>query len=128
MPAVSSCPTCRPRRADRAAVFALLAVLTLPLMAASCFDDRETVRTISLSPAALNDYQGVYTTDKIHKAFAISPDGAYAAGHSFPTPELAAATALFNCNARVQPGQLECLVYDIDGTVVASTPLRLFRK
>lgn len=105
-----------------------VAMLGLPLLAGCPNDGMETVRRIELSAAALNDYQGTYAADKTHKAFAISPDGAYAAAHSFPTSNLAAATALFNCNARVQPGQLECLVYDIDGTVVASTPLRMARK
>ena len=104
------------------------ALSCVPLLSGCRRDGLEPVRQIELSAAALNDYQGTYAADKMHKAFALSPDGAYAAAHTFPTPDLAAATALLNCNARVQVGQLECLVYDIDGLVVATTPLRMARK
>ena len=107
----------------------LVPLLGLIFIFAECRNDgKETVEVINFSAAALNDYQGTYAQDKLNKAFAISPDGAYAVGHSFPSTRLAAATALLNCNARVQPGQLECIVYDINGQVSASLPLRLARK
>ena len=105
------------------------AVLALPLIAATCDDDgRERVGDLSLSAAALNDYGGQYAMDATNKAFAMSPDGAYAAAHSYPTEALAAAAALLNCNGRVPAGQLECLVYDINGAVVAQAPVRLRRR
>lgn len=113
----------------RSYILPLICVLTLPLMAISCGKDgEEMVRSISLSAAALHDYQGTYQRDKPNKAFAISPDGAYAVAHSYPSERLATATALIECNERVQAGQLECLVYDVNGIVVASSPLWLKRK
>ena len=103
-------------------------VLMSTLMLAGCpSDGKERISVISLSAAALNDYQGFYRRDQSNKAFAISPDGAFAAAYSFPSIDLATAAALINCNARVQPGQLECLVYDINGKTIVEPPVRLSR-
>ena len=87
-----------------------------------------TVRELRLSAAALNDYQGAYALDQPNKAFAISPDGAFAAAHSFPTQSLAAATALIQCNERVRIGEAECFVYDANGVIVAHPPFQLTVK
>lgn len=105
----------------------VLSFLTVCFLAACSDDGKERVTAFSLSAAALNDYQRAYANDGMNKAFAISPDGAFAAAHSFPTSDLAVASALLNCNARVQPGQLECLVYDVNGTVIGRAPIRLRR-
>ncbi len=94
-----------------------------------CEDDgKEPVSQLILSASAQHDYIGTYRQDQGHKAFAMSPDGAFAAAHTFPTADLAVAAALINCNARVQFGQLECLVYDINGVIVVQGPTRLRRK
>ena len=113
-------------KARRGLMLALGMVMAGTLNACN-YDGKERVGNLNLSAAALNDYQETYVNDGNNKAFAVSPDGAYAAAHSFPSTDLAVASALLNCNARVQPGQLECLVFDINGTVVARTPFLLRR-
>ena len=100
----------------------LIAVCTLPLLAMTCDENAVMVRGVQLSPAALNDYQGAYAQDKEQKAFAVSPDGAFGIAHSFPTVDLAKATALLECNKRVRLGQGECFLYDVNGAVVAAPP------
>ena len=102
--------------------WSLIAAVTLPLMAMACDENSVAVRSLTLSPAALNDYQGTYATDKAHKAFAVSPNGAFGVAHSFPTETLARATALLECNKMVRTGQGECYLYDVNGTVVAQPP------
>ena len=101
----------------------------LALFLSACQSDtQEMIQTLDLSAAALNDYQGLYSIDKPNKAFAVSPSGAYAAAHTFPTPALAMATALLRCNERVVVGQYECYIYDLNGVIVASPPLDLKLK
>ena len=103
----------------------LFAVLALPLLAMTCEEGTVLVGQLSLSPAALNDYRGTYAQDKPHKAFAVSPSGAFAAAHSYPTEALATATALIDCNRRVRVGQGECYLYDVNGTIVAAAPFNV---
>ncbi len=106
-----------------------VALICGAIAVSGCEDDgREPVRELLLSASAQHDYLGTYAQDQGHKAFAMSPDGAFAAAHTFPTADLAVAAALINCNQRVQFGQLECLIYDINGVIVAPTPTRLRRK
>ena len=106
----------------------ILLLTTLSVLTACEDDGKELVSTLTLNAAAKYDYDGKYASDALNKAFAASPDGAFAAAHSFPTEDLAAAAALINCNDRVLVGQLECVVYDLNGSIIAGGPMRLRRK
>ena len=110
------------------AVFKAAALCTVVAFSGCVDDGKERVVRLELSPAALNDYQGTYAVDQLNKAFAVSPDGAYAASYSFPSEDLAVAAVLLDCNSRVRLGELECMAYDINGKQVAVMPARLRRK
>ncbi|MGB0843284.1 MAG: hypothetical protein ACPGVN_00905 [Alphaproteobacteria bacterium] len=78
----------------------------------------EMTETINLSPDASADYNGAYRNDPNNKAFAVSPGGAYGVAFGAIDLRQAKQAALEKCTQDVVPGDLECIVYDANGTVV----------
>lgn len=87
----------------------------------------ETVEGINLSPAAIRDYRGTYQQDDRHKAFAISPQGAYGVSFASPSAADAARSALEQCMQDVRISDLECVVYDVNGRRILKLPVNLRR-
>jgi hypothetical protein len=83
---------------------------------------------INWTPEGARDYHGQYKSDPQNKAFAISPSGPYGVAFGYPTAEQAEAAALAECRLDVSPGQLDCLVFDRNGTIVLQLPARVSRR
>ena len=89
--------------------------------------DTELVRDLdpNVTPAMAQDYLGQYQLDKRHKVFAISPSGAFGVAEGFSNVEDAKIRAIAECEKDLQPGDLGCVVYDVDGSVVFRPPQRV---
>ncbi len=83
---------------------------------------------INWTPEGARDYHGQYKSDPQNKAFAISPSGPYGVAFGYPTAEQAEAAALAECRLDVNPGQLDCVVFDRNGTIVLQLPARVARR
>lgn len=83
---------------------------------------------INWTPEGARDYHGQYKSDPQNKAFAISPSGPYGVAFGYPTAEQAEAAALAECRLDVTPGQLDCVVFDRNGTIVLQLPTRISRR
>ena len=86
----------------------------------------EMTDVLNLSADARADYQGAYKNDPNNKAFAVSPGGAYGVAFGALDLKQAKQAALEKCTQDVVPGDLECIVYDANGTVVFR-PVKLRR-
>lgn len=89
--------------------------------------DSELVQDLdpNVTPQMAQDYLGQYQLDKRHKVFAISPSGAFGVAEGFSSVEDAKIRAVSECEKDLQPGDLGCVVYDVDGVVVFRPPQRV---
>ncbi|MGB0482230.1 MAG: hypothetical protein ACPGPA_08340 [Alphaproteobacteria bacterium] len=90
-------------------------------------DDTELVRDLdpNVTPQMAQDYLGQYQLDARHKVFAISPSGAFGVAEGFSSVDDAKIKAVAECEKDLQPGDLGCVVYDVDGVVVFRPPQRV---
>ncbi|MBB24307.1 MAG: hypothetical protein CME02_02115 [Geminicoccus sp.] len=90
-------------------------------------DDTELVRDLdpNVTPQMAQDYLGQYQLDVRHKVFAISPSGAFGVAEGFSSVDDAKIKAVAECEKDLQPGDLGCVVYDVDGVVVFRPPQRV---
>lgn len=79
----------------------------------------------NVTPQMAQDYLGQYQLDKRHKVFAISPSGAFGVAEGFSSVDDAKIRAVAECEKDLQPGDLGCVVYDVDGVVVFRPPQRV---
>lgn len=86
----------------------------------------EEVSSLKLSADGMADYNGNYRNDPNNKAFAASPAGAFGVAFGAASMQDAKQAALEKCMQDVVPGDLECIVYDVNGTKVFR-PTRLRR-
>jgi len=89
--------------------------------------DTELVRDLdpNVTPQMAQDYLGQYQLDSRHKVFAISPSGAFGVAEGFSSVDDAKIQAVSECEKDLQPGDLGCVVYDVDGVVVFRPPQRV---
>ena len=88
----------------------------------------ELVERLQLSDKANADLNANYRNDPNNKAFAASPSGAFGVAFGATTMREAKQAALEKCMQDVVPGDLECIVYDVNGTrVFRPTELRRVR-
>ena len=90
-------------------------------------DDTELVQDLdpNVTPQMAQDYLGQYQLDSRHKVFAISPSGAFGVAEGFSSVDDAKIRAVAECEKDLQPGDLGCVVYDVDGVVVFRPPQRV---
>lgn len=90
-------------------------------------EDTELVRDLdpNVTPQMAQDYLGQYQLDSRHKVFAISPSGAFGVAEGFSSVDDAKIRAVAECEKDLQPGDLGCVVYDVDGVVVFRPPQRV---
>lgn len=90
-------------------------------------EDTELVRDLdpNITPQMAQDYLGQYQLDSRHKVFAISPSGAFGVAEGFSSVDDAKIRAVAECEKDLQPGDLGCVVYDVDGVVVFRPPQRV---
>lgn len=90
-------------------------------------EDSELVRDLdpNVTPQMAQDYLGQYQLDSRHKVFAISPSGAFGVAEGFSSVDDAKIRAVAECEKDLQPGDLGCVVYDVDGVVVFRPPQRV---
>lgn len=90
-------------------------------------DDTELVRDLdpNVTPQMAQDYLGQYQLDARHKVFAISPSGAFGVAEGFSSVDDAKIKAVAECEKDLQPGDLGCVVFDVDGVVVFRPPQRV---
>ena len=81
-----------------------------------------TEANMNWTPAATRDYNGQYKRDANNKTFALSPDGAYGVSFGYASSDEASAAALRQCRADLKPGQLDCVVFDVNGQIVLLLP------
>ena len=109
--------------------FAALALLSLSACGSldAIFDpDSEVVRTLELRDEALADYLGPYQNDGLHKAFAVSGNGVkFGAAFNYDSQDEAQRAALAKCTEALVTGDIECVVYDVDGEIVLFLPVTL---
>lgn len=86
---------------------------------------KQLVDEISLDAVAQQDYSGQYQNDAPNKAFAVAPSGEYGVAFGQPSQQQAEQEALRECRNFLQPGSLDCTIYDINGSIVVITPLSL---
>lgn len=89
--------------------------------------ESELVRDLdpNVTPQMAQDYLGQYQLDSRHKVFAISPSGAFGVAEVFSSVDDAKIRAVAECEKDLQPGDLGCVVYDVDGVVVFRPPQRV---
>ena len=87
----------------------------------------ELVPNLTLSAEAARDYSANYSRDPSNKAFAVSPSGAFGVAFGASTVSDAERGALEKCMQDVRPGDLECAVYDVNGTIAFRGSVRLRR-
>ncbi len=85
----------------------------------------QLVQRIDLSPAAQRDHLGQYQNDLNHKAFAVSPDGQHGVAFNYESVSEATDAALNACRGALSAGDLDCTIYDLNGTIVLQTPVNL---
>jgi hypothetical protein len=90
-------------------------------------EDSELVRDLdpNVTPQMAQDYLGQYQLDSRHKVFAISPSGAFGVAEGFSSVDDAKIRAVAECEKDLQPGDLGCVVYDVDGVIVFRPPQRV---
>lgn len=81
-----------------------------------------TEANMNWTPAATRDYNGQYKQDANNKSFALSPDGAYGVAFGYANSDEATSAALRQCRADLKPGQLDCVVFDVNGSIVLLLP------
>ena len=89
--------------------------------------ESELVRDVdpNVTPQMAQDYLGQYQLDSRHEVFAISPSGAFGVAEGFSSVDDAKIRAVAECEKDLQPGDLGCVVYDVDGVVVFRPPQRV---
>ena len=89
--------------------------------------ESELVRDLdpNVTPQMAQAYLGQYQLDSRHKVFAISPSGAFGVAEGFSSVDDAKIRAVAECEKDLQPGDLGCVVYDVDGVVVFRPPQRV---
>lgn len=98
-------------------------------------DDQRSIAPIRLSgktdydaiPTELNGFKleqlSAYLANSGHKAIALSGGGAWGSSWGKNSPNLAAQTALSNCEKNAKSGQ--CFLYDLDGEIASDLSMRL---
>ena len=85
----------------------------------------QLVQRIDLSPSAQRDHLGQYQNDLNHKAFAVSPSGQHGVAFNYESVSEATDAALNACREALSVGDLDCTIYDLNGTIVLQKPVSL---
>lgn len=105
--------------------------LSFVLLLGGCSSGLTELNKFDLNTMAAKDYLGLYQKDKNNKAFAVSPlvdgknEGAFAAASGRKTIDEARSNALAECRSFLKKGDLDCIIYDINGSIVLTVPVRL---
>ena len=89
-------------------------------------DDTELVRDLdpNVTPQMTQDYLGQYQLDARHKVLRFRL-GRLGVAEGFSSVDDAKIKAVAECEKDLQPGDLGCVVYDVDGVVVFRPPQRV---
>ena len=90
--------------------------------------ERVTEANMNWTPEASRDYNGQYQRDANNKSFAVSPDGPYGVAFGYTNADEASAAALAECRRDVQPGQLDCITFDVNGQITLLFPAQVTRR
>ena len=74
--------------------------------------------TVSLTNKQANEFKSL-TARPGNTAFAISPDGPYGFRYGASSKDVAGNDAIANCRAFLKPGRRDCILYAVNGRVVA---------